>query len=690
MALANGSRPSQVTSYLVGPTFKGGFTKLEVTRHEPYNQKYLFYRHSCEESMESNAKGIHLEKIRRYREKDYHDNTHTEEEREFFEAVEQGNTGVVQELVQEYGINVNITRLYHRLPTTALQLSAQKNDFAMVRLLAGLGANSLNTPSVEATSGDIQTEQHRIGVFTALSSSCIFIVLSRGSCNGCEDYSKLEIQVEDFLIAMLNSCYMSEECKVLLHGNMCDKPRSMHHRTWKLAQLAVNNKQKRFVAAAKFQHTIRQEWVKGQPSWSLREGWSWTLVYAVYAVILYGVLQPIVSLVYILFPCSSICAFIEGPKSKFFMHLFSYMAFLILFVLATLLPVLSMLNHQGNHPLLEIIRILEIIWIIGILYGKLQKAYIAGFKVYFTNFWNLVMFLTLLIFGIDSLVLSCLSLSFADYLLTHSIPAFLAAIPFLHIINYLYVSSVLGPLLLAFMSIKGHVIRFLCLFTIVVLAFAVSLFCIYAGNEGGVANDGYTSLTSSIKELVYSLFGEFNDNELLFTGLVHIVNGSLTANEISSVEQMHSDMGALVYAAFGILCNLVLVNLCIAMMADTYNRIQENINVIWKFERTRIWMNYVNAPAMAPPFNILPSTKCIQYMMNKKRKSHHSPVKVINSGIQTVSEDNSYTEIRYSELVPILVDRYLEVHYPSFCSIATKQNSCWDVNRTIEAEMTNL
>ncbi|XP_077994100.1 uncharacterized protein LOC144447856 [Glandiceps talaboti] len=59
--------------------------------------------------------------------------------------------------------------------------------------------------------------------------------------------------------------------------------------------------------------------------------------------------------------------------------------------------------------------------------------------------------------------------------------------------------------------------------------------------------------------------------------------------------QYYTSMGYTLYSLFGIIALVMLLNLCIAMMSDRYTKIMENIDTVWKFERSKIWMEYIGA-----------------------------------------------------------------------------------------------
>merc|ERR1712142_893616 len=53
---------------------------------------------------------------------------------------------------------------------------------------------------------------------------------------------------------------------------------------------------------------------------------------------------------------------------------------------------------------------------------------------------------------------------------------------------------------------------------------------------------------------------------------------------------------------------IVLLNMLIAMMSNSYQYIQENLDVEHKFSRTVLWIDYIGEENCRPvPFNLIPS-----------------------------------------------------------------------------------
>ncbi|KAF5404874.1 hypothetical protein PHET_01149 [Paragonimus heterotremus] len=71
-------------------------------------------------------------------------------------------------------------------------------------------------------------------------------------------------------------------------------------------------------------------------------------------------------------------------------------------------------------------------------------------------------------------------------------------------------------------------------------------------------------------------------------------------------------VGMVLFAVYHGIIIIVLVNMLIAMMSHSFESIQEDCDVEWKFARTQLWINYIdNGSTLPVPFNILPTPHSI-------------------------------------------------------------------------------
>ncbi|KAK9406539.1 short transient receptor potential channel 7 [Crotalus adamanteus] len=61
---------------------------------------------------------------------------------------------------------------------------------------------------------------------------------------------------------------------------------------------------------------------------------------------------------------------------------------------------------------------------------------------------------------------------------------------------------------------------------------------------------------------------------------------------------------------------VVLLNMLIAMINNSYQEIEEDADVEWKFARAKLWLSYFDEGRTLPaPFNLVPSPKSFYYLI---------------------------------------------------------------------------
>lgn len=110
--------------------------------------------------------------------------------------------------------------------------------------------------------------------------------------------------------------------------------------------------------------------------------------------------------------------------------------------------------------------------------------------------------------------------------------------------------------------------------------------------------------------------------------------------ELLGIKSYTRFWGLLMFGSYSVINVIVLLNLLIAMMSNSYAMIEQHSDTEWKFARTKLWMSYFDeselfeylifhfleqsnfsGATLPPPFNIFPNikhfTKCCRN--DKKR-----------------------------------------------------------------------
>ncbi|XP_077978123.1 transient-receptor-potential-like protein [Glandiceps talaboti] len=277
---------------------------------------------------------------------------------DFVQAVQDGDIEKVSTLLQTTVRDINTITTRGRQRISVLQLAAEQNNFHLVKLLLQYGASKIKLPSLHAKEdvSDTLTSLRQYGALTSPAYICLtskdpfktafelsWKLKSLTSCSFLHDlthteYSEMDRNVQIFSKDLLEQCHSSREVIVLLGGNyVCNGLEWWKSCKLPLLEEALEKQQKLFVGSLHCQQVLKQAWVYGQPIFTQTNNWGWFLIYGIYDLLLYGLLQPILSFIFIFFPCCSIAKIISAPRSKFLMMAFSYVAFLVLSTLAAIM-----------------------------------------------------------------------------------------------------------------------------------------------------------------------------------------------------------------------------------------------------------------------------------------------------------------------------------------------------------------
>uniref|UniRef100_A0A670Z3X4 Ion transport domain-containing protein n=1 Tax=Pseudonaja textilis TaxID=8673 RepID=A0A670Z3X4_PSETE len=131
-------------------------------------------------------------------------------------------------------------------------------------------------------------------------------------------------------------------------------------------------------------------------------------------------------------------------------------------------------------------------------------------------------------------------------------------------------------------------------------------------------------------------------------------------------------VGRVLYGVFTIVMVIVLLNMLIAMITNSFQKIENDADVEWKFARSKLYLSFFREGLTLPvPFNIIPTPKSTFYAIrgffrflccHKSKKSQkYPPINTISN--PSVEEGGTRTETRLSyqrQVLKALVQRYID------------------------------
>ncbi|XP_054442647.1 short transient receptor potential channel 4 isoform X3 [Pteronotus mesoamericanus] len=575
---------------------------------------------------------------------------------------------------------------------TPIILAAHTNNYEIIKLLVQKGVSVPRPHEVRCncvecvSSSDVDSLRHsrsRLNIYKALASPSLIALssedpfltafqlswelqeLSKVENEFKSEYEELSHQCKQFAKDLLDQTRSSRELEIIL--NYRDDHSLIEEQSGNdLARLklAIKYRQKEFVAQPNCQQLLASRWYDEFPGWRRRH---WAVKMLTCFVI--GLLFPVFSVCYLIAPKSALGLFIRKPFIKFICHTASYLTFLFLLLLASQHIDRSDLNRQGPPP--TIVEWMILPWVLGFIWGEIKQMWDGGLQDYVHDWWNLMDFV------MNSLYLATISLkivAFVKYsahnprdtwdmwhptLVAEALFAIANIFSSLRLISLFTANSHLGPLQISLGRMLLDILKFLFIYCLVLLAFANGLNQLYfyyeetkeqgcKGIRCEKQNNAFSTLFETLQSLFWSIFGLIN----------------LYVTNVKAQHEFTEFVGATMFGTYNVISLVVLLNMLIAMMNNSYQLIADHADIEWKFARTKLWMSYFEEGGTLPtPFNVIPSPKSLWYLVKWiwthlcKKKMRRKPESFGTIGRRAA--DNLRRHHQYQEVMRSLVKRYV-------------------------------
>ncbi|KAM6117097.1 short transient receptor potential channel 5 [Pterocles gutturalis] len=583
---------------------------------------------------------------------------------------------------------------------TPIMLAAHTNNYEIIKLLVQRRVtiprpHQIRCNCVECVSSlEVDSLRHsrsRLNIYKALASPSLIALssedpiltafrlgwelkeLSKVENEFKAEYEELSQQCKRFAKDLLDQARSSRELEIILNHRDDQSEELDPQKCHDLAKLkvAIKYHQKEFVAQPNCQQLLATLWYDGFPGWR-RKHW----VVKLLTCVTIGLLFPLLSVAYLIAPKSRLGLFIKKPFIKFICHTGSYLTFLFMLLLASQHIVRTDLHMQGPPP--TIVEWMILPWVLGFIWGEIKEMWDGGFNEYVHDWWNLMDF------AMNSLYLATISLKIVAYvkyngsrpreewemwhptLIAEALFAISNILSSLRLISLFTANSHLGPLQISLGRMLLDILKFLFIYCLVLLAFANGLNQLYFYYETSASeepnnckgircekqNNAFSTLFETLQSLFWSVFGLLN----------------LYVTNVKARHEFTEFVGATMFGTYNVISLVVLLNMLIAMMNNSYQLIADHADIEWKFARTKLWMSYFDEGAtLPPPFNIVPSPKSVWYLCkwihnrlcpgsdsDNEQKRHEN--------LKTFTErhaDNLIQNQHYQEVIRNLVKRYV-------------------------------
>ncbi|XP_068390558.1 short transient receptor potential channel 7 isoform X3 [Eschrichtius robustus] len=483
-----------------------------------------------------------------------------------------------------------------------------------------------------------------------------------------------------------------------------------------LARLANIETEFKFVAHPNCQQQLLTMWYENLSG--LRQQSIAVKLLAVFGVSL-GL--PFLAIAYWIAPCSKLGRTLRSPFMKFVAHAVSFTIFLGLLVVNAsdrFEGVKTLPNETFTDYPKQIFRVkttqfswtemLIMKWVLGMIWSECKEIWEEGPREYALHLWNLLDFgmLSIFVASFTARFMAFLKASEAqvyvdqhvqdDTLHNVSLPpevayftyardkwwpsdpqiiseglyAIAVVLSFSRIAYILPANESFGPLQISLGRTVKDIFKFMVIFIMVFVAFMIGMFNLYSYYRGAKYNPAFTTVEESFKTLFWSIFG-----------LSEVISVVLKYDH-----KFIENIGYVLYGVYNVTMVVVLLNMLIAMINNSYQEIEEDADVEWKFARAKLWLSYFDEGRTLPaPFNLVPSPKSFYYLIMRikmcliklcksKAKSCENDLEMgmLNSKFrktryqagmrnsENLTANNTYSKpTRYQKIMKRLIKRYV-------------------------------
>ncbi|BFZ13049.1 hypothetical protein BsWGS_16088 [Bradybaena similaris] len=582
---------------------------------------------------------------------------------------------------------------------TPLILASQKNQYEIVQLLL-LRGETIQKPHKFSCGcqecrnrmkfDQLRLAKYRLNAYRGLASEAYISLsskdpiltafelaaelrrLSRVEKHFKREYRDLADQLSDYVVKLLDRIRTQKELELVL--NKTGKHHQEKYESLARFKLALNYKEKKFVAHPSCQQRVVRTWYNGMGKLE-RAGWPRRLIMTALFICVY----PFLVFLHIFFPQTKGAKVLQFPVVKFLCHAMSFLAFLLLIVVSTIEASQSVSKYRtlkteypdhhevylqfrdiinqtvfdDDFPLRakfpSVTEMLMSLWIIGMVCQECNQLYQTGVWEHMRNLYNLLDFLVICIYisiftlkywamykfqtSVDFLsnkdniadqqkTLDHLYWLNADRIywqpndpinLLEGQFAMANILSFSRISYLLPANEILGPLQISLGRMLKDIAKFLALFVLVILAFMVGLHNLfwYYSERKSIELDLPNRPDEGEVKAEDNFGGVLATFRTVFWSLFG--RGEPDAVKLGGYNNTFTeDIGYIIYGAYNVAMVTVLLNMLIAMMTRSFTLIAEDSDREWKFSRSLLYMDYIGEGVTLPtPLNLIGIPKAL-------------------------------------------------------------------------------
>ncbi|KAF6726294.1 Short transient receptor potential channel 6 [Oryzias melastigma] len=466
-------------------------------------------------------------------------------------------------------------------------------------------------------------------VMEALELSNELAVLANTEKEFKNEYKKLSMQCKDFVVGLLDLCRNTEEVEAVLNGESPAHSGTVGRQNLIRLKLAIKYEVKKdqFVAHPNCQQQLRSIWYENLSG--IRQQSMAVKVLLVFAM---AVGLPVLALIHWIAPTSKMGKLMGGPFMKFVAHAASFWMFLSLLVLnaadrfagTSLLPNMTTRDYPSQVFRMKTtpfswMEILMISWIIGKIWEECKDIWLHDVREYISEPWNLLDFSILAIF------LTSFMARFMAFWHAHAAQNYIDQ-------HFESQSNLTLPSEVEYFQLaRVH----------------------WMPSDPQLISEGLYAIAVVVEESFKTLFWAI-------FGLSEVKSVVININH-----KFIENIGYVLYGVYNIIMVIVLLNMLIAMFNSSFQEIEDDADVEWKFARAKLWFSYFKQGSILPvPFNLIPSPKSVlsitrgirEFLWESEKRADNSYEEM---ELRTLKGKPSVCSTRHQKIMNILVKRFI-------------------------------
>lgn len=434
-------------------------------------------------------------------------------------------------------------------------------------------------------------------------------------------YMQLSEEVSTFAVELVGCCRSTEEVELILcQKNGMDAPHSF---AFPRVELAMDYKQKEFVAHPNTQQIIETAWHGGWHEWKLKP-----LPVKVAYPFIRLLMLPIIAIMCLVMPKHNLVKHWQVPLNKMMTHTSSYFLFLVIIFLQSNMDK----TGQGRGPPNSGLEPIIMVYVLGYVWRSLRLCIIQGIKRHFRGLWawnDMIMDILFMLtfafwltsyFDVQKNDQADLERKYWHHLdpilLAEGTFAIGTIMAFFRLLYLCRLNFYLGPLQISLGKMSADMAKYLTIFAIIIVSFSAGMCRFYQAYDGMVQVDpssgiktaqagSFVDFKSTLKTFFWALFcmSSLESADVVIENLPGETDNSTIINKHTFTEAV----GYIAFALFEVLTVIMILNMLIATMSNTFQRVTDNVDIEWTFGKTDFYLEHMLETTLPAPLNLLPT-----------------------------------------------------------------------------------